>query len=488
MPSSVEALNRVAAQYDYDEDIYASPRSACFWLMLLRNRLAPAWQYMRGPVLHLTPAPESPPCSGLPPPSPVAPSPPASPPEPITPVPFRPPAELSAAITAAMAAQSGTSPLLGRQRHRSVIHAAWRRAESLASGCWNSQLIILRHRQSDGQRSAAHLFRDTPARILYQLAFISILRQRALSSPSAIARRTLAAQRAHVLNMRASKPKPLYSFDVGVTQNNSFEYRDEQGTFSSIHPAASPTTSEHALIPIGAALAADGSCATPLLPPSQSTFTLCPDASGAMCYVDCALGLTQWDAPEGSLPLSPQPLVRPPGAWATPPPRYPPGLGFGSLHGTSWHPLYHDAAHSVELYNDKTASVRSAPWISLRTSHGEIYFANLVTHVTRWMPPHRWMADWISHPQTGPYGLINAPFEHHRIGQQMQPLEVGRLCVEGGAAYLQSDPVVGPSSSSPREDEAIRHMAPTSRDDYKLADESSSDDERVPSSSAGIMI
>ena len=148
-------------------------------------------------------------------------------------------------------------------------------------------------------------------------------------------------------------------------------------------------------MPLGPSLSPDGSFTTPLIPPPQSTFTMCPDASGAICYIDRALGSAQWDAPEGSSPLSPQPLVRPPDIWTEPPPRYPAGLAIASLRGTSWYPMYLDSTHEVRFYHAETGSVRSAPWICLRTIHGAIYFANLITHQTRWLPPHRWMADWM---------------------------------------------------------------------------------------------
>jgi len=154
-----------------------------------------------------------------------------------------------------------------------------------------------------------------------------------------------------------------------------------------------------------------------------------------MCYVDCALGLTQWDAPEGSSALSPQPLIRPPSPWTVGPPAYPTGLAIGSLRGTSWYPIYHDCAHEVALYHAETGSVRSAPWVCLRTDYGEIYFANLITRRTRWLPPHRWMEDWISRI-TYDDGVRGSPFEGHRLSQQVQPTSISRMRVEGGAPYM----------------------------------------------------
>jgi hypothetical protein len=240
-----------------------------------------------------------------------------------------------------------------------------------------------------------------------------------------------------VLELRSSRPKPLTSFDVGVTADGSLEYRDALGAISSVHPAASLTTSSDALMPLGFALSADGSPSAPLIPPAQSTYTLCADASGAMCYVDRALGLSQWDAPEGSSVLSPLPLIRPPSPWTMPPPAYPSGLAIGSLRGTSWYPIYRDRAHEVTLYHAETGSVRNAPWICLRTDYGEIYFANLITRQTRWLPPHRWMEDWISRTTPDGYtGIFGGPFDGHRLSQQVQPISISRMRVEGGAPYM----------------------------------------------------
>ena len=50
----------------------------------------------------------------------------------------------------------------------------------------------------------------------------------------------------------------------------------------------------------------------------------------------------------------------------------------------------------MRLLNRVTGAVRDAPWIALRTAGGAVYFANLLTGRTRWLPPHRWMEGWIS--------------------------------------------------------------------------------------------
>ena len=448
-----EVIEDMADNCGVDVSLLTSPWGACFWLRLLHGGLRPSmWSYLQEGVL-VSPSPSqssvphpsqeqghSSPHTSLPPSSPP-PSPPPTdlPPEPL-PEQYAPSAELSTAVTAALAAQSGTVTLQPRQTMRSAIHSAWRAAERAASGCWQSQLHILRLRQSGRKRTAAHLFRDTPASVLYQLAFIYTLRRRALASSSAIVRRTTDASRSRVLELRSSRPKPLPSFDVGVCLDGSLEYQSEHGVISNIHPAASPTTSPDALVPLGLSLSPDGSFTTPLIPPPQSTFTMCPDASGAICYIDRALGSAQWDAPEGSSPLSPQPLVRPPDIWTEPPPRYPAGLAIASLRGTSWYPMYLDRTHEVRFYHAETGSVRSAPWICLRTIHGAIYFANLITHQTRWLPPHRWMADWISHAYLDDTGLHDAPFQNVKLGQLMHPVEISCMRIEGGSPYLQPDP------------------------------------------------
>ena len=102
--------------------------------------------------------------------------------------------------------------------------------------------------------------------------------------------------------------------------------------------------------------------------------------------------------------------------------------------------MYLDSTHEVRFYHAETGSVRSAPWICLRTIHGAIYFANLITHQTRWLPPHRWMADWISHAYLDDTGLHDAPFQNVKLGQLMHPVEISCMRIEGGSPYLQPDP------------------------------------------------
>jgi hypothetical protein len=71
--------------------------------------------------------------------------------------------------------------------------------------------------------------------------------------------------------------------------------------------------------------------------------------------------------------------------------------------------------------------------------YGSVFFANLITHETRWFPPHRWMAGWISRPShVSPSGHItpelwDALFVGHRLGQLLLPLAIARQRVECGA-------------------------------------------------------
>ena len=122
-----------------------------------------------------------------------------------------------------------------------------------------------------------------------------------------------------------------------------------------------------------------------------------------------------------------------------PPPCFPLGLGFAALHGTQWYPLYHDHQGRVCLYHAETGAVREAPWICLRNvaSLGQIFYVNLVTQETRWLPPHRWMEGWISRPHIGPHGdLRDSLFEGHRLSQQLLPLVLARQRTECGAPPL----------------------------------------------------
>ena len=110
-------------------------------------------------------------------------------------------------------------------------------------------------------------------------------------------------------------------------------------------------------------------------------------------------------------------------------PRVPPGLGYAALHGTQWHPLYQDHQGVVRLYNAETGAVREGPWVNLRSQpHGMVFYANLETGDTRWLPPHLWMEGWISRPwrQHYPDGSLSvvwdSVFEGHRLAQALLPI------------------------------------------------------------------
>jgi len=169
------------------------------------------------------------------------------------------------------------------------------------------------------------------------MAFAYKFRRRAAALPCAVARRSAAARRARIhelviafvskirrradaagaalgllatagLKRVASMPRPLIGFDVGVDSDLALVYRNELGQKSNVHPARAPD--EH--IPLGCALASDGSVCLPLSPPTvDSAFELCADASGAMCCYDRDLGNAQWEPPPGSTPLRTRLLLQP---------------------------------------------------------------------------------------------------------------------------------------------------------------------------------
>ena len=67
---------------------------------------------------------------------------------------------------------------------------------------------------------------------------------------------------------------------------------------------------------------------------------------------------------------------------------------FNNLGSAASATLYRDASHEVLLLNTRTGAIRNAPWVSLRTPGGCVYFANLITGQTRWLPPAGWMQEW----------------------------------------------------------------------------------------------
>jgi hypothetical protein len=152
--------------------------------------------------------------------------------------------------------------------------------------------------------------------------------------------------------------------------------------------------------------------------------------------------MASWDLPPGSTRFGTIPLQSVqflPGAAAPftePPPCFPSGLGLYSLRGTSWLPLFEDCESKVLMLHTKTGCVRSAPWISLRTAYGCVFFVNLITHQTRWLPPLRWMQDWVSRPSINEDGrAYRMALEGTRFTRDLlPPLDRLRLgCVSRGA-------------------------------------------------------
>ena len=276
-------------------------------------------------------------------------------------------------------------------------------------------------------------------------AFCFKLKRRAAASGSAVARRLDAARRAHVLLLTSSPPRALTAFDVGVSLKGALAYRDARGVISARHPGAGPD----ALVPVGCVLRLDGTVAEPLSPPPGSAFELVPHAStGALVYYDRDLGRVQWEPPPDSTPLQAR-LLGEPGAgeaFGVPPPRFPARLSLDaqSLRCTGWMPMFEDIDSKVYLYHSETGCVRAAPWISLRTEAGCIFFCNVLTQETWWLPPRLWMPGWVSRPRLCPKsGLeIGSPFQHcRRLADQLLPRAIARKRVEGGAPYMheQSD-------------------------------------------------
>ena len=135
-------------------------------------------------------------------------------------------------------------------------------------------------------------------------------------------------------------------------------------------------------------------------PPADSPIVLRPEASGAWCYYNTALGTAEWHPPDGSMQLSDHQLVLTSiGPHCQPPPRLPRTVGLGCLTDTPWIVLYQDSDSRVLLFHRLTGAIREAPWIALRTFGGRVYFAKVVTRETSWFPPPLWMAGWVMRPQ-----------------------------------------------------------------------------------------
>ena len=263
------------------------------------------------------------------------------------------PSPVRAAIEAARSIRDGPLVLNHRRKHRDVLRAAQHGVRRALAASWSTT-----HR-------CESRYAWTTAAMAWSFWFR--LRRRAELSTSAVERRMATARRSRVLELLASSPKPLFDHDVGVTIDGALNYRSACGVVSSSHPAKQPDT----LITPGSALKSDGSLIAPLLPPQDSDYVLCPDASGAMCYYHTELGLVQWEPPAGSTPLRHVPLATPPQPFDIPPPRFPEGLGLNSLRRTGWYPLFLDADHHIHLYHAETGAVHARR----RGSHSAITMA-----------------------------------------------------------------------------------------------------------------
>ena len=247
-----------------------------------------------------------------------------------------------------------------------------------------------------------------------------------------------AGRRLATVELLKLSPKPLL-YDVGYdSAKQSFSFRDAHGTISQQHPAASRTS--------GRILAyhRDGTTTPPLSPPHGSSIVLCPEASGAWCYYDTASGISSWFPPAGSTALRPSSLVAaqlPPGL----PPKLPDEMQLNALRFTGWTSLFRDATNEVLLMNMATGAMREAPWIALRTHAGAVYFANVVSRETRWLPPVNWMEEWICrrpcdadsfHASQHPCGMLRHDQAYDPRMPQVGML--GRQRVEGGAPYMHT--------------------------------------------------
>ena len=298
--------------------------------------------------------------------------------------------------------------LLPSQNRRSAVHA------------WLSVL----------QADAGDRLRLVPRRVWAALSFALMLRRRALASPAAAARRSEEAERQRILQLTATEPRPIIGFDVGFDESSgAFSFRSPLGEVSATHPRAKTGMA----VP---AYSADGRVVKPMWPPPESSWVLVPEASGGWCYYDTAYGSSSWFPPAGAshptervLPCAPEPFDEPP------PPLHP-QLSFGTVDREGWLPLYQDSSFGIILRHELTGATRSAPWISLRTVYGRVFFANLLTRQTRWFPPHRWMDEWIDRGSRLERWMDK--WQGSVYSRKLLPWSVARMRVEGGAPYLHA--------------------------------------------------
>ena len=316
--------------------------------------------------------------------------------------------------------------------------------------------------ERERQRAAGRLFGTATCRTWIVLAFVSQLQKRTKKHAEELERcrmvqerparvacariiaaiRARIARRAALLRMLGTAPRPLYGFDVGCDERSgAMVFRNRSGTISPHHPALAWRPGNAEIIP---AYAPDGTVVAPLSPPRDSPIVLCPEQGGRWCYYNTELGTASWHAPEGSTPLALRTLR----AVELPlhaPPKLPAGVKLNALGETDWVPLFQDAINCVRLMHNHTGIVRDAPWVALRDPGGCPYFANLVTRVTRWLPPHRWMEGFVCRrPVTSSYEFeLGYPFPPSDRAMLCRfdsrtPLmgAYGRQTVMGGAPYF----------------------------------------------------
>ena len=169
----------------------------------------------------------------------------------------------------------------------------------------------------------------------------------------------------------------------------------------------------------------------------SSRLSLRADANCGWCYVNVDTGTMQWHAPSGSIPYVHTPLLEK--VFTSTPPEVDRKTCYATLSLWSpWTPLYADVAGVIKLWHRRTGSVRLAPWISLRTGAGTVYFANVSTQETRWFPPRGWMSGWTARTQMDKnfYGTSYEIPAIQSSDRDRWPMHIARLMTEGGAPYL----------------------------------------------------
>ena len=282
------------------------------------------------------------------------------------------------------------------------------------------------------------------------------------------------ACRSEALALRSNAPRPIGLDCVYDRTREAFLYRSADGAVSTEHPSGVRSTGNTPPV-----YDADRTAVAPRQPPAGSTVVLRAEASGGLCYVDTATGDASWDPPPGSGDLQGG-TIEPVDLPSSPPPALPEGLGLGSLGGTDWWLIPSDADGVHLIVNKVTGAQRRAPWVNFRTPSGTVYFANLVTGETQWLPPHLWMEGWVWRaPFVDPMdpdltarrgGLCEAvglTFAHardrgRRIDERAPlPQSVARRRVDGGAPLPRLNCTGAPSYPPDEFDTPLTHPLST---------------------------